>query len=94
MMTMGDLSRRFERDREFSAGQVITGPAVTPAGNDNGDMSLRFGVFEPKSVPREMRLPFRFSLLIGKDAALWAELSTYAFRWAVSWRKFSLVRKR
>lgn len=72
--TWGAFSRRHERDAAFS-GDFAAGPAVTPAGNSNADLSLRFGVYPGKERPRRLAKAGRFSLWTGADCAEWFRLS-------------------
>ncbi len=71
---MGALQRRFERDRNFQHGDIIAGPAATPAGNGNADLALRYGTYKPKARPSSVSL-FGVHVLWGRDAADWAVLS-------------------
>lgn len=72
--TCGALNKRFERDRAFQHGDIIAGPGATPAGNDNADLSLRYGTFKPKREPKAFRA-FGVKVLVGRNAAEWADLS-------------------
>lgn len=93
MTTMGDLNRRFERDREFAVGDVLTGPAVTPSGSLNNEFKLVFGRYKAKKRPREIH--FRgLTLYIGKNAARWVYLSSIEVRPVMSFASFVLAVKK
>lgn len=77
-MNMGDLRRRFERDRVF-APEYVAAPAVTPAGALNDGLSLRFGTYGGMVRPREWRV-WRVKFFWGKDALEWVRLSTFECR--------------
>ena len=77
--TIGDLNRRFERDRTFMHGTYAAGPAVTPAGSANADLSLRYGTYEGLKRPAEIKI-WRFKIVIGDNATEWVRLSTMEMR--------------
>jgi len=92
-MTMGDLSRRFERDRVFARGEYAVGPAVTSYGASNDDLRLRFGTFGGARRPKAIELPSGFVVLTGGYARLWCELSTGELRSVLRCRRVVLARR-
>lgn len=87
--SMGALGRRFERDRVFQHGPTITGPAATPAGSDNADLSLRFGIYPEIQMPRHGRLG-PVAWVQGANAARWAELSDMDAGWLVLGKRLAV----
>lgn len=89
-MNIGDLNRRFERDAEFGAWPLVSGPAMTPAGSANVDLSLRYCSEDPKQRPAVRRFR-RFVIFWGGDARRWVELSTVDFHHLFSRGKLTLA---
>jgi len=76
--TLGALERLRLRALEFGAGEYVCGPVVTPAGNDNSDLALRFGTFKSKILPRVFRLGFGWHLAFG-NVKEYCQMSDWEF---------------
>lgn len=87
--TLGALQDRFRRDREFQFGDIVTAPAVTPAGTDNSEMKLIYGTRRPKCRPREIR-SLGMTFLLGRDASEWARLSRMETRALIVSRRLAV----
>lgn len=72
--TWGAFSRGHERNGLFG-GDYAAGPVVTPVGNNNADLALRFGVYRGRAMPRRVVSAGRVSLWWGRDCAEWFRLS-------------------
>ena len=76
--TWGAVSRGHERNALFS-GPYMAGPAVTPAGNLNADLALRFGCFPGYERPRHLARFGAVGLWVGRDCREWFRLSDLDF---------------
>jgi len=89
--TIGAYQRTRYRNMKYGYGVLVSGPAVTPVGSDNSDLSLRFGDFPQLSPPRRIVLNRRFSVFLGAGARDYTSLSDLHFSSVSPFDWFSLA---
>lgn len=77
--TCGALKDRFERDAAFGDGVIVSGPAATHAGLNDG-LALRFGTYRRKPRPKDFGTS-RLRVFWGRYAEEWAKLSRLDGNW-------------
>lgn len=90
--TIGAMNRLRDRNLRFGYGQYAAGPAVTPAGNDNADMALRYGTYQQDAPPRVLVRFGRWTLLWGRNVSDFCALSDWSMA-SLAFRRFAVCKE-
>lgn len=90
--TIGAMNRLRDRKLRFGFGEYAAGPAVTPVGADNADLSLRYGTYRQEAPPREVFRFRRYVLLHGRNVLDYCALSDCVMA-SLVWRGFAACKE-